>query len=415
MRSLNPVILSYDALSCLGTTMEIQWQKACAGRSGVSKISRFPLRENFPVEIAGQVEDIDFKPYPLLSPRNMALWTSPIFKHGMLVVHRALSKIGLEITPEISSRVATTFSTALGGLDATVEADRILVGKGKLPAPSANPNACVNMVGSKVSMMINATGPIVTPVAACASGSISMILGALFLQAGMADVAVCGAVDFPLIETIVAGFAAMNGAYRSRPDKPENPERASRPFSLDRRGFVVSEGAGCIILATREFAQAHGLDYKIEMAGWSMNADAYHFVAPREDTIAGCMNKAIINSGIAPSDIHAISAHAASTKIGDEVEYKALKEIFGLKIPPVSALKSQIGHAMGASSAVEAIFALEGMLRQTALPTINYTPDPDLPLDCVPEGARNLKQEFILKNAFGFGGCNACIVFRRVS
>jgi 3-oxoacyl-[acyl-carrier-protein] synthase II len=409
------VVVSYDALSALGATLETQWEKAAAGGSGIGRLTRFPLRENFPVEIAGQVAAFDPQPFPFLSPRKMALWTSPIFGHGLVVVHRALAKTGLEITPELSPRVATTFSTAIGGLDAVLEADRDLAAKGKLPAPSVNPNSCVNMVGGKISMLINATGPIVTSVAACATGTTSMILGAMFLKEGMADLAVCGAVDFPLVEPIVAGFATMNGAYRSRPDRPEAPEKASRPFSRDRRGFVISEGAGCIILATREFAQAHGLDYKIEMAGWAMNADAYHYTAPREDTIAWCMKEAVGRAGISPADIQAVNAHAASTKVGDQAEHRALREVFGAKIPPVSANKSQLGHAMGAASALESIFAMEGMLRETALPTINYRPDPDLPLDCVPEGARKLKQEFVLKNAFGFGGCNACIVFRRVS
>jgi 3-oxoacyl-[acyl-carrier-protein] synthase II len=195
----------------------------------------------------------------------------------------------------------------------------------------------------------------------------------------------------------------------------EPPHRASRPFSIDRRGFVISEGAGCIILTTKAFADAHGLGYAIEIAGWSMNSDAHHFVAPYLRTVAGCMADSIDNAGISLQDIAAVNAHAASTKIGDKVEYQALKALYGDRIPPVTANKSMIGHAMGASSAIESIFTMEGMLRGTVLPTINYAPDPELVLDCVHEGARRLQQEFVLKNSFGFGGCNACMVLHRIA
>ncbi len=415
MNTVKPVVLGYDAVSPLGTDFEDQWNKAAHGRSGIGPLTRFPLREKFPVQVAGQVADVDVTPYPFLSPRNMVQWKSPIFKYGMLVVHRALKKIDLEITGELSPRIATTFSTAIGGIDAVLDADRIMVESGQLPKPYVNPNSCVNMVGGKVSILTNATGPIVTTVTACATGSTSMIIGSMMLQSGMADVAICGAVDFPLVESIVAGFATMNGAYQNTLQAPpEAPATASRPFSVNRRGFVISEGAGCIILSTPEFARAHGLRYSLELAGWAMTADAQHYVAPRQDTIVQCINGAIKHAGIAPPDISAINAHAASTKVGDEVEYRALKEIFGDRIPPVSANKSLIGHAMGASSALESIFAMEGMMTDTILPTINYTPDPSISMDCVPGSARTLKQEYVLKNAFGFGGCNACVVFHRM-
>jgi 3-oxoacyl-[acyl-carrier-protein] synthase II len=221
-------------------------------------------------------------------------------------------------------------------------------------------------------------------------------------------------VDFALVAPIVAGFATMNGAYRPKPGGPaEPPERASRPFSIDRRGFVIAEGAGSIIIATREFAQANGLAYQAEIAGWGMTSDARHFVAPHLETVTRCIRESIRDAGIGPGDIDAVNAHAASTRVGDRVEGDALRAVFGPRMPPVSANKSQIGHAMGASSAIESIFALMGMTRDTLLPTINYTPDPEMELDCVAEGARQHGQEFVLKNAFGFGGANACMVFHR--
>jgi 3-oxoacyl-[acyl-carrier-protein] synthase II len=345
----------------------------------------------------------------------MAFWTSPIFKYALLIVHRALEESAISITPDIAPRVAVTFSTAIGGLDAVLQADRRMLREGKLPHPFTNPNSCINMVGGKVSILTGATGPICSPVTACATGVTSLIIGEMLLQRDMADVVIGGAIDFPLVEPIVAGFATMNGAYRPKEGQPEEPpEKTSRPFSIHRRGFVVSEGAGCIILATQEFANAHGLKPKIEMAGWSMTSDAGHFVSPKLETVTRCIEETIAHAGLRPEDIDAINAHATSTKVGDKVEADALSHIFGKNVPPVSANKSQVGHAMGASSAIEAIFAMEGMIKETLLPTINYVPDPEIVIDCVAEGARKLTQEFVLKNAFGFGGCNSCLVLRRV-
>jgi 3-oxoacyl-[acyl-carrier-protein] synthase II len=415
MKRQKPVILGYDAVSPLGIDMKSQWERAVKGESGVGILTRFPLADRFPVRIAGRVADIDTKLYPFLVSRDMALWSSPIFRHALLVVHRALKKSGLEITADLAPRTAITFSSAIGGLDAVIAADRLWVAGGKLPHPFTNPNSCINMVGGKVSIMTGATGPITSTITACATGSTSMIVGAMFIEAGMADVAICGAVDFPLVEPILGGFASMNGSYRPKEGQEDGPpEAASRPFSWNRRGFVVSEGAGCVVIAGKEFARSRGLTPAIEMAGWAMTSDAHHFVAPNPDTVKRCIAQSIADAGIEPGDIAAVNAHGTSTKVGDRIEADALRHVFGERIPPVSANKSQTGHAMGASSAIELILAMEGMMRDMLLPTINYMPDPEIDMDCVGDGARAVKQEFVLKNAFGFGGCNACIVLRRV-
>jgi 3-oxoacyl-[acyl-carrier-protein] synthase II len=415
MGSKKAVILGYDAVSPLGTDLDHQWQRAVAGDSGIGKLTRFPLTDDFPVRVAGQVPEVDPGPYPFLQPREMAHWTSPIFKYALLVVHRALQRSGISITPDIAPRVAITFSTAVGGLDAILQADRLMLAEGKMPPPFTNPNSCINMVGGKVSILTGATGPICSTITACATGVTSLIIGEMLLQRGSADMVIGGAVDFPLVEPTVAGFATMNGAYRPKEGQPEEPpERTSRPFSIHRRGFVVSEGAACILLATEEFARAHGLKPKIEMAGWSMTSDASHSVSPRLETVQRCIEETIAHAGVRPKEIDAINAHAASTRVGDRVEADALSNVFGKNVPPVSANKSQLGHAMGASSAIEAILAMEGMIKETLLPTINYVPDPGIVIDCVPEGARRLRQEFVLKNALGFGGCNSCVVLRRL-
>lgn len=414
MGKKDTVIVGYDAISCLGSDLQQQWQNALAGKSGIGPLTRFPLPPGFPVHIAGQAPDIDHEKYPFLSARHQAAWTSPIFKYSLLSVARALERSRIELTPEIAARTAVTYSSAIGGLDAVLAADRRMQSENKLPQPYTNPNACINMVGGKIAIETGAKGPITSTITACATGLTSMLIGSMFLAQNRADVAICGAVDFALVEPIVAGFSTMNGVYSPKEGRENDPpEVASRPFSIDRRGFVISEGAGAVIITTREFAEAHGLSYSCELAGWSMTSDAHHFVAPYFATIKQCMQEAVADASLTPGDIAAINAHAASTKVGDKTEHEAMQAIFGKHLPPVSANKSFIGHAMGASSVIETIFALQGMQESILPPTINYTPDPEIDIDCVAEGKRPLAQEFILKNSFGFGGCNACAVFKK--
>ncbi|MBW1636549.1 MAG: beta-ketoacyl-[acyl-carrier-protein] synthase family protein [Deltaproteobacteria bacterium] len=415
MGAKDAVIVGYDVISPLGSDLTCQWQRALKGESGIGRLTRFTLPDGFPVHIAGQVPDIDHEDYPFLSARHQAAWSSPVFKYSMLSVVRALQRSGLTISSDIASRTAVTYSSAIGGLDAVLKADRRLQSENKLPVPYANPNSCINMIGGKIAIETGARGPITSTITACATGLTSMVAGSMFLAQNRADVCICGAVDFALVEPIVAGFYTMNGVYNPREGREnEPPAMASRPFSADRRGFVISEGAGAVIIATREFAEAHGLRYKSELAGWSMTSDAHHFVAPYFETIRDCMAGALDDASLLPQDIDAVNGHAASTRVGDKVEYDALRAIFGDDLPPVCANKSMIGHAMGASSVIETIFTLQGMSEAVLPPTINYAADLEIDIDCVAEGKRVLEQEFVLKNSFGFGGCNVCAVFKRV-
>ncbi|HHL33807.1 MAG TPA: beta-ketoacyl-[acyl-carrier-protein] synthase family protein [Desulfobulbaceae bacterium] len=421
MAARDAVIVGYDAVSALGLDLEDQWQAALAGTSGIGPLTRFPLPDDFPVTIAGQAPDLPDElvkggRYPFLSAREQAAWSSPVFKYSMLTVARALEGSGLEITEDIAPRVAVTYSSAIGGLDAVLAADRRLQRENKLPPPYANPNSCINMVGGKIAIQTGARGPITTTITACATGLTSMLVGAMLLAQDRADVVLCGAVDFALVEPIVAGFYTMNGVYIPREgQEQEPPHKASRPFSVDRRGFVIAEGAGAVILVAAEFAGAHGLRARAAIAGWSMTSDAHHVVAPYLPTVSRCIQEAIADAGLEPADIDAVNAHAASTRVGDQVEHEALGQVFGARVPPVTANKSLLGHAMGASSAVETVLTLLGMRDNVLPPTINYTPDPSMEIDCVAEESRALAQEFVLKNSFGFGGCNSCAVFRHIS
>lgn len=416
MGQKDAVIVGYDAISPLGSDLQEQWRKALEGASGVGPLTRFALPPNFPVRIAGQVPDIDHLNYPFLSARHQAAWHSPLFKYSLLSVARAMERSGVELSADIAARTAVTYSSAIGGLDAVLAADRKLAAENKLPHPYTNPNSCINMVGGKIAIETGAKGPITATITACATGLTSMLVASMFFAQGRADVAICGAVDFALVAPIVAGFHTMNGVYHPKDGlEMEPPEKASRPFAADRRGFVIAEGAGAVIMTTREFAQTHGIRYGAELAGWGMTSDAHHFVAPHFETIKKCMADAMADAGLHPRDITAVNAHAASTKVGDKTEYDALRAIFGGKLPPVAANKSLFGHAMGASSVLETIFALKGMEEGVLPPTINYRPDPEIDIDCVAEGSRPLAQEFVLKNSFGFGGCNACAVLKKTA
>jgi len=409
------VVVGYDAMTPLGFTLEETWKNAEAGRSGVRGITRFPLSRDYPVRVAGEVPDLDFSRFPFWNERDQANWFSPVIFGAMAVVHRALAMAGLELGEQDKPRTAVVFSSAIGGLDAMIDAEKRHA-SGRTPHPFTNPNGCLNLVAGKVSMMTGATGPCFSPVAACATGNVSIALGSQLLGLGLAEIAICGAVDFPVLPSLVASFAAMNGAFQSQRTDDRaatDPALASRPFSRDRKGFVLSEGSAALILASAEAAKSRGLRRLGTIRGVGMNGDASHYVQPHEPTITRCMALALEDAGIEPEDIDYVSAHAASTRLGDLVESRAIHAIFGAKTPPVGALKSQLGHTMGASSAIEAVLAIEGMRRGIALPTIHLDSDPEIDINHVANEAARIDQELVLSNSFGFGGANCCIVFER--
>jgi 3-oxoacyl-[acyl-carrier-protein] synthase II len=226
-------------------------------------------------------------------------------------------------------------------------------------------------------------------------------------------------VDTCLVPEIVQGFANMLAtAYITPQDRAFNdPTQASRPFSIDRKGMILSEGAGVLVLAAEEALATYGLEPKAEVMGIGWTSDAHHFTAPNPQTIVRAIREAIDDAGLAPGDIGHVNAHGTSTPKGDKVEVECLREVFGPKLPgiPVCSNKSQIGHTLGAAAAIEAALGIEAMRRGLILPTVNHIPDPELAdVDVVPNVARRCRYEFFLSNAFGFGGTNCCVVFRGV-
>lgn len=408
------VIAGYDMVTPLGTELDRQWDAFASSMSGVDWIQRYEVPDGDPVLVAGQVPMVDFSKYSFWSERDAANWFSPVIFHSMLVAQRALLDAGLEINDANANRIGITFSSAIGGLDAMIKAEETQR-QGRTPHPFTNPNGCLNLVGGKVSILTGATGPIFSPVAACATGAASVASAAMLIKTGAADVVIAGACDFPVIRSLLASFASMNGAFKSfrpRDRAYERPDRVSRPFSADRKGFVVSEGAAALVVTTRGYAQQMGLKIRGTILGLGMTSDAKHYVAPNMPTIVTCIQESIKNAGLTPGDIQAINAHAASTNVGDAIEVKALEEVFGAGHNlPITANKSQIGHTMGASSAIELIVTLESIARNQLLPTLNFEPDSKLPvINTAPDRSRNLDHDVVLSNSFGFGGCNVCLI-----
>ena len=406
------VISGYDLVCPLGTERESVLDAFFDGKSGIDWITRYTVAESDEVRVSGEVPKIRYDEYPFWNERDTGNWFSPVIFHSMLTAYRALIHAGFEINDGNAHRVATTFSSAIGGLDAMIDA----VSKteaGKLPHPFTNPNGCLNLVAGKISILTGAKGPIFSPVAACATGAASIASAAMLLRSGQADTVIAGACDFPVIRSLLASFASMNGAFRSRkPDDrgAEDPTKISRPFSADRKGFVVSEGSAAFLVTTRGYADAHGLPIRAVVEGIGMTSDAKHYVAPSLPTIITCMQQAVASAGRDASEIEVVNAHAASTGVGDGVEAQALHTVFGDRPIPICANKSQIGHTMGASSAVELILAVEGIRRGRILPVLNFEPDTKLPSLSAASKTREGTHNLVLSNSFGFGGCNVCLV-----
>jgi 3-oxoacyl-[acyl-carrier-protein] synthase II len=286
-------------------------------------------------------------------------------------------------------------------------------------SPYLLPNLCANLPSGKAGMLLKFTGPIFSPEGACASGNHAIGIGARMIRDGDCDFVLAGGADAPILPELIHGFANMNATIKVHAGDraASDPAQASRPFSLDRRGFVLSEGAGVVVLAAEEVIKAHGLEPRAEVLGVGWTSDAHHYTSPNPATIIRAIRETIEDAGLTASDIQYVNAHGTSTAKGDRTEVKCLREIFGRSLEkiPVSSNKSQLGHTLGATAAIEAALAIEGMRQGILLPTINHLPDPEFAdIDVVPNKARKQKHEIVLSNAFGFGGTNCCVIFRGV-
>ncbi|MBU4262446.1 MAG: beta-ketoacyl-[acyl-carrier-protein] synthase family protein [Proteobacteria bacterium] len=412
------LVVGYGAATALGNTFAATWEAAVAGRAGFRRITRCEVatRSN----VVGEIPDWDPAGLDFVTRKEASLWDAGYIFLTMEVCRQALAHAGLTINRETGPKTACLIGSALNGTDAYRIAMDNYVNKGPLKvSPYLLPNMCANLPAGKAGMLLGFTGPIFSPQGACASGNHAIAIGARMIRDGDCDFVLAGGVETCLIPEIIQGFANMLATIKVGPKDraAADPSQASRPFSIDRKGFVLSEGAGVVVLAAEEAARSWGLRAKAEVAGIGWNSDAHHFTRPNPETITRAMREAIDDAEIASPDIGAINAHGTSTPAGDRAEVDCLRAIFGRHLPaiPVSANKSQIGHSLGASAAIEAALAIEAMHRGIVLPTVNHLPDPEFgDLDVVPNQVRQHPHEFVLSNSFGFGGTNCCIVFRGI-
>ncbi len=411
-------VVGYGAATALGKSFETTWQRAVSGHAGFRRLTRFQMDSDAP--IVGEIPEWDPTSLDFVVPRDAYNWNASYVFLTMAVCREALAHAGLEINGETGPRTACLIGSALNGTDAFRVASDNYLNRGPLKvSPYLLPNLCANLPSGKAGMLMGFTGPIFSPQGACASGNHAIGIGARMIRDGDCDFALAGGVDTCLIPEILQGFANMLATiYVGPQDRAyDDPTQASRPFSIDRKGIVLSEGAGVVVLAAEDKMASWGLRPRAEVAGVGWTSDAHHFTLPNAATIIRAIREAIDDAGLTADDIGYVSAHGTSTQKGDKVEVECLREVFGRKLAkiPVSSNKSQIGHTLGASAAIEAALGIEAMQQGLILPTVNHIPDPELAdVDVVPHTARRHAHEFFLSNAFGFGGTNCCIVFRGV-
>ncbi len=411
-------VIGYGAATPLGRTFAETWERAVRGDAGFRKVTRCKVETV--CNVVGEIPDWNPRELDFVDPKEAYNWNAGFVLLTMAVCREALADAGLVMNEETAPRTACLIGSAINGVDAFRKAMVNLLEKGPLKiSPYLLPNLCANLPSGKAGMLLGFTGPVFSPQGACASGNHAIGIGARMIRDGDCDFALAGGVDMPILPEIIHGFNNMNATVKILPSDRafEDPAQASRPFSADRRGFVLSEGAGVIVLAAEEMIARHGLGARAEILGVGWTSDAYHFTSPNRETIVRAIREAIADAGLRPGDIGYVNTHGTSTQKGDLAEVECLRSVFGkaLEKIPLSSNKSQIGHTLGAAAAIEGALTIEGMRRGILLPTINHRPDPHFAdIDCVPDAARRQPHELALSNAFGFGGTNCCIVFRGV-
>lgn len=406
------VVTGLGMLSPLGTDVKSSWEGIVAGRSGIRSIEHFDT-EKFSTKIAGIVPAFDMDEY--LQPKE-ARKMDIFVQYGMVAGIQAVRDSGLVATDENAGRIGIAVGSGIGGLTGIEENHiKMLNGGPRRVSPFFVPASIINMIAGNLSIEFGFRGPNFATVTACTSGTHSIGFAAQQIMLGMADAMVAGGAEKASCELGIAGFAAA----RALSTRNDDPQGASRPWDRDRDGFVLSDGAGMVVLEEYEHAKARGANIYAEVIGFGMSGDAYHMTSPPEDGhgAAASMRNALISANISPEQVDYINAHGTSTKLGDQAEVLAVKNVFGdaAKTVAVSSTKSMVGHLLGAAGAVEAIFSILAMRDSVAPPTINLAnPDEGCDLNFVPNQAQERKIDIALSNSFGFGGTNGSLVFRRV-
>ncbi len=410
-------VVGHGVITCLGRDIESTWASLLAGHSGIKRRNALGA-DQYLQDLGGVVED--FGPGSATEDPTIAKLGSRFLHLAMAASREAWGRSGLDgktgqYDPD---RVAVVMGSAFGGLDLLdSEQARMTRRRGLAVSPYLIPGMIINQAAGQISQQLKLFGPSVAPANACASGGHAVALGALLLQAGEADLAICGAGESAFTPTVVNGFATMKALLPKKAgDRSESdPGQASRPFSFDRAGFVLAEGAGAVVLATDEARSRLGLMSEAELLGWATNSDGFHMAMPSRERIVTCLRTAIRRAGLEPGAIDYYNAHGTSTVVNDQVETSVLKEVFGDRAgtPPISSIKGALGHSLGAASAIEAAVSVHALGAQVIPPTINHIPDPELDLDYVPNHAREARLDVVMSASFGFGGTNNALIFRR--
>jgi len=406
------VVTGMGVMTSLGRDLETFWGSLMEGKSGVSLVESFDVSE-YPTKIAAAIKD--FSPEDYMDKKE-ARRMDRFVQFAVVASQFAIKDAGLHIGENADAeRVGVYVGSGIGGLMTWEEQHKILLEKGpKRVSPFFIPMMIANMASGQISMNTGAKGPNSTAVTACATGTHSIGDSYRIIKHGEADVMICGGAEATISPTGMAGFCAL----RAMSTRNEEPEKASRPFDVDRDGFVMGEGAGILVLESLEHALKRGARIYAEVIGYGMSADAHHMTdpAPGGEGAARCMVKAIKDAGLELSEIDYINAHGTSTGVGDKSETAAIKSVFGevaYKIP-VSSTKSMTGHLLGAAGGVEALISALTIQNGMIPPTINLdNQDPECDLDYVPNVPRKADVKVAMSNSFGFGGHNATIILKK--
>ncbi len=411
MENKKVVVTGIGVITPVGIGTENTWKSLIEGRSGIRRITQFDPA-NFATQIAGEVEG--FNPEDYIEAKEIKKMDR--FIHfAVAASDMAVKDSGLNMSEENPERVGVIIGSGMGGLPAIEHYHSVLIEKGpRRITPFFIPMLIINLASGQVSIRLGAKGPNSAVATACATGSHAIGDAYKIIQRGDADVMIAGGTESVITPLGVGGFNAMK-ALSTRNDAPE---KASRPFDADRDGFVMGEGAGIVVLESLEHATQRSAKIYAEMGGYGMTSDAYHITspAPEGEGAARCMVLALKDGGIKHTDVDYINAHGTSTKYGDELESSAIKTVFKEQAykTAVSSTKSMTGHLLGAAGGVEAVVCLLSMRDGLVPPTINLdNQDPQCDLDYVPHKARKMEINCAMSNSFGFGGTNACIIFKR--
>ena len=405
------VVTGLGAVTPLGNDVETTWEGLLAGRSGIGLITRFDPSD-LDVRIAGEVKDFDPE---ALFDRRTARRTDRFTLFAMEATRQAVDDAGIEFGEADGREAGVIIGSAIGGVLSIEQSFHAYEDRGpRRVSPFLGPMMMPNAPSATVALTYGLHGPNLAVVSACATGAHAIGEAAEMIRHGRAEAMICGGSDAPILAISISGFSNM----RAVSTRNDDPARASRPFDAERDGFVMSEGAGIIVLESLEHARQRDARIYCELAGYGITIDAYHMAAPNETGkwAAWAIERALDDARLAPDAVDYVNAHGTGTPLNDPIETRAIRAVFGPHADrlAVSSTKSMIGHPMGAAGAVEAIACIKSLETGWVHPTINLeTPDPACDLDYVPNQARQLEPRVALSNSFGFGGHNGCLIFRR--